>query len=123
MSRFHICVVGYALYILLTLAYEHEGLPVFVCCFMFTVSSQRHVGTVSYLSTLSLDKPHRGSLPVFSAQSFGSNCILAHFESAEENKISTKECAGRRFDLGSDCIRSGHAADKDTVPVYLSSLN
>ena len=90
---------------------------------MFTVSRKGHVGTASYLSTLSLDKPHRGSLPVFSAQSFGCNCILALFESAAENKISTKECAGRRFDLGSDCIRSGHAAEKDTVPVYFSSLN
>ena len=90
---------------------------------LFTVSSQGHVGTISYLSTLTLDKPHRGSLPVFIAQSFGSNCLLAHFESAEENKISTKECAGRMFDLGSDCIQSGHAADKDTVPVCLSSLN
>ena len=48
---------------------------------------------VSYLTTLFLGKPPRGSLPVLSAHSFASNPQLALLESAEEgNYFSRKEC-------------------------------
>ena len=47
---------------------------------------------VSYLTTLFLGKPPRGSLPVLSAHSFDSNQQLALLESAEEgNYLSMKE--------------------------------
>ena len=48
----------------------------FVClisCFMSTVNSLGHIGTISYLTTLFLGMPPGGSLPVLSAHSFASN--------------------------------------------------
>ena len=74
---------------------------------LFYVHSKQlcHVGMVSYLTTLFLGKPPRGSLPVFSTFLLPVTDNLLFIESPEEaKKCSTKELPDARVDLRATCI-------------------
>ena len=92
----------------------------FICliyCFT-SVKTAEVMSGQSGLTTLFHGKPTRGSLPVFIAlHSFASNGQLALLKSAEGGNISLgKNVLNRKVDLGSTCIRSGHATDQATAP-------
>ena len=67
--------------------------------------------------TLFLSKPPRGSLPVFSAQSFASNCQLLFLNQGKGVIFSTTECAGLEDRSAAACLRSAqHTTDQATTP-------
>ena len=64
-------------------------------------------------TTLFLGKPPEVTLNVFNVYYFASNCRHhALLESVEEGNNSTKKYAEARVDLGTACIRKGHATGR-----------
>ena len=87
---------------------------------MSTVNSRGHVGTVSYLTTLFLGKPSRGSLPILNAHSFTSNRPFAFLVSAERNiSITLKNVLEMRVDLRTTAYKVDMLQTELSCPVFL----